>query len=184
MPPTRGSKHAGPSRIPITVPQSKSKASGRSTRLTALLPTEPEGPSTPCRRSTRHNAGAPSPQYLEVRSSASFSESDEDDDDQDDTPQPRHSHKPSSSLSGAKVDVRRVYRTKTRMRPSLMGPLVEEMTIARRAEMLADVAGDTLIKLLKAGFGSSPTKKDEEICRKAWEALQSRNSFDFEYPAS
>jgi hypothetical protein len=62
------------------------------------------------------------------------------------------------------------------VRQSLTGALIGEMSIDRRAEMVSDVAGDCLVKLLKAGVTSGKsTKKQEEMeWRKAWEGLQSQ----------
>ena len=60
------------------------------------------------------------------------------------------------------------------IRPSLAGPQVEELTIERRAEMLADVAGDCLLKLLRAGLHlDENTRLDGQEWRRTWDGLQS-----------
>ena len=59
------------------------------------------------------------------------------------------------------------------VRPSLTGPHVEEMTIERRAEMVADVAGDCLVKLVRAGLQwNQRSRKGDEDWRKIWQGLQ------------
>lgn len=56
------------------------------------------------------------------------------------------------------------------VRKSLVGPHVEELTIKRRAEMLIDVAGDCLIKTIKAGLNWN--RRTWGDCEKTWKGFQ------------
>jgi hypothetical protein len=63
------------------------------------------------------------------------------------------------------------------VRPSLTGPLIGEMSIERRAELVADVAGDCLVKLLKSGMSGDERSRSRALdldWRKAWDGLQSK----------
>lgn len=67
-----------------------------------------------------------------------------------------------------------IARRRPHVRPSLTGAQVEELTIERRAEVVADIAGDCLLRLVRAGArGDGKVKKGDEEWRRAWDGLQS-----------
>ncbi|EIW67227.1 hypothetical protein TREMEDRAFT_64473 [Tremella mesenterica DSM 1558] len=71
----------------------------------------------------------------------------------------------SPSMSNA-TDYASSFKRRPRLRPSLTGPQVESMTITRRAEMLADIAADCLMKMLAEMDGDGT---DE--WHRSWQAL-------------
>jgi hypothetical protein len=58
------------------------------------------------------------------------------------------------------------------LRLSLRGPPVAEMDINRRAEVLSDIAGDCLVKLVRVGEPGVDSKKAEAQAIKGWRELQ------------
>ena len=57
------------------------------------------------------------------------------------------------------------------MRTSLLGPQVEELTIERRADILNDIAGDCIVKIIRAGLKWNRTTWME--CKLSWDLVQS-----------
>jgi len=177
MPPTRTSMRARSSRIDPRVKRPNSK--NRRTRDTAYQSeastSEDQVYEAISERATRQRANVIP--FTNRYRDASF-----DGRDPDITPRARatrhtrtHSstristsiHTPNHDLQG---------RRRLHIRPSLTGAQVEEMTIERRAEMVADVAGDCLLKLLRAGLqGDQGERKRDMEWRKAWGGLQSKS---------
>jgi hypothetical protein len=60
-------------------------------------------------------------------------------------------------------------RRRLKIRPSLAEPGVRETDIGRRAEMLADLAGDCLVACLRPGDGAG---RNSEGGRKLWHGLK------------
>ena len=66
---------------------------------------------------------------------------------------------------------------KARLRRSLAGPVVHEMTVETRATIVSEVAEDCIVKLLKPNKTRVHRPGDfEEECRLAYQSLQSESS--------
>nr|XP_031858466.1 uncharacterized protein CI109_006111 [Kwoniella shandongensis]KAA5525538.1 hypothetical protein CI109_006111 [Kwoniella shandongensis] len=76
-----------------------------------------------------------------------------------------------------------VQASRSLVRKSLTGSAVLGMTINDRAEILADVAGDCLVTLVKSAFEERPRSRrnaEQDEARKAWEGLYAiRQSYIF-----
>jgi hypothetical protein len=179
MPPTRVSTSdtAGRLRIPyVSIAQTSSRQ--RRTRNAASqseasgsqdLLQYPQNTSS-IRRGSRNNAASRSHRDL-----SSIHE------DTQATPRARDArHSRTRSLASTATSVLhspqdRPAKRRLHVRPSLTGAQVEEMTIERRAEVVADVAGDCLVKLLRAGLRGDELRKGGDEWRKAWDGLKSKS---------
>jgi hypothetical protein len=72
------------------------------------------------------------------------------------------------------IQTPRVKRAK--IRPSLAGPLVHEMNIDTRVQILIPIAEDCIVQLLKAGLnGTIYRQNTDQSWRLAWDSLQSQS---------
>ena len=176
MPPTRASAVAGPSRIPYVPPSARSQ---RRTRRTATQSEASENEDRAPLPALADTDRRQSREYVTGQSRRSVTAAELDHGmGARSTRKNRTTSFASSAPSTRSPSQMRRTRRRPHIRPSLTGPQVEEMTIERRAEMVSDVAGDCLVKLVRAGFEDrGGSKRGHEEWRKAWEGLQSE--FDF-----
>ncbi len=172
MPPKRASAAAGPSRIPYDDDVAHASRQ-RGTRRTASQ-SEASGSEDQPYNDTRDRGGSKQSNARSSRAISSIRG------DVEMTPRARATrHNPTQSLGSASTATPQavphaVGRRRPHIRPSLTGAQVEELTIERRAEMVTDVAGDCLVKLVRAGVeGDGKPRKANNEWRKAWDGLQS-----------
>ena len=76
-----------------------------------------------------------------------------------------------STKSMISTSSRRDLNRRRIMRTSLLGPQVEELTIERRADILNDIAGDCIVKIIRAGLKWNRSTWME--CKLSWDLVQS-----------
>jgi len=174
MPPTRSARYAEPSRLSelaqtsMTPRQRRREARRNTSQLAESSIDEPSSPPAPTRRRdgrhTRSSARPPSAHQL--------------DEDQEITPRATRRTRTASFAikhDSVKPTPEKANRRRPHVRPSLTGPQVEELTLTKRADMLADVAGDCLCKLLKSAVKTEGGSREaDEDASRSWHALQSR----------
>lgn len=70
-----------------------------------------------------------------------------------------------------------VNKRKVALRPSLVGPRVQEMTVHERAHVVILIAQDCIVKLLSVGLGDPMAEQTlESEWRGAWDSLQGESS--------
>ncbi|WVF65886.1 hypothetical protein IAT40_000623 [Kwoniella sp. CBS 6097] len=198
MPATRSSAVAGPSRIPYTPPVTRRRTIADPS---SRRPAEEDGdieedydhfndPPLPL----PSGSAAPSPNRLTSRArSVSFQPSELE----TSTPRPRsaqhkrrgsggsQSHHSHQSIFLSPPSKPRTSQVRPAVRHSLTGSTVLGMNVNDRAEVLADVAGDCLVTLVKASFAADKGKQrrrsgPEDEVTKAWEGLYAlRHSYFF-----
>ncbi|KAK8861651.1 hypothetical protein IAR55_002474 [Kwoniella newhampshirensis] len=182
MPPTRASVEAGPSRIPVY--QNAHRRTLPHRRLTRqTISQQFEARDEPSGRD-RSSSAAPGGYAHSTRErSISFGPLQTD---KDATPQPRTRTRMSRhkrNASHQSIHLSPPVRSKPLIRKSLTGSAVLGMTINDRAEILADVAGDCLVTLVRSIHEERPrTGKsgDQDDARKAWDGLYAlRQSYIF-----
>ena len=146
--------------------------------------------------SARHERGMSAHRRNQGRVSRRLQEADADDEDEEPATPKQHSRafselrrtttpkshrRTRSNTVKVQADLDSIFSTpagkRLRLRPSLGGPLLQETTVADRANITSILAKDCIISFLKAGLTEDIARNGvPQHCMTAWESLQGMSS--------